>query len=250
MTESIFDVCKTPNYTDPRLKLWKREELENPEPQFYKTDGYTYASCIFRNITIDNKTEPCPPFIIRIPIMKEFQVGDYSHDVNVTYLKSSNEIQPNKMIHINDTAHHEDYNDLSALVNTIKTLNRKLIGQSEAISKPWTLPEFWTMNALTLCSIIITVGICAFKMFTRSGHNESVVINNNVDPINETRPLQNERMPPWLEDAIEEQCRLAVRHHDSMKLYPTVNHYANLQSSSSDRTEDHYKAPSIVSRKD
>lgn len=242
--DTVYETCKLAGYTDPRLQSWMIDDIDDPEPEFFKTKEYTYISCIFRNITFDNKTEHCPPYIVRVPILKEFRVDDYTHNVNVTHIRASNEIQPFKMIHINESLHHESYDDLSRLVSAVKHLNKELNVKTDTIQHPWKLPEFWTFNAVSLFSVFLTLLFCVFRMIKpREEHNESVVINN-IEPEHSSQHNPEPIIFDQLYEVIKQHRRQGSTPHQH-KYYPSVSSDSNLTSELLHDNESHYKCPKL-----
>ena len=190
-TDAIYESCMTKDYGDPRLQLWKSSEPKDeiPPPEIKKTRSHTFVYCMFNNITIENETVRCPPFVIKFPILQSFETHGIVHNATFTRVNATNTIQPIPVKHFNSSLHdHDDFDNQMALISSIRKLNRALgeaVDEKNSHTFPWGSPSVLAVNAFSIVSVAITIACCVYKMCKGKsvGHSEYVTVVNNPAPL-------------------------------------------------------------------
>lgn len=191
-----YENCTRQDFLDERLNKWASVDPSEFDtlslPNVVKTPVESIIQCWNYDISVYNRTVPCPMYPFRLSITEPFSVVNVNHAIKFATVESSNR-------HDTISAPFLDYpgseNDLVREVTAIRSAQAASNKRTAMIS----LDEGYVSIPFTYLSGILLIlgsGFCLiFSCLTRSGRNaasragDRIEIYNSIPPPNTSQPV-------------------------------------------------------------
>lgn len=180
----VYEECPMRDFYDSSLNSWviTKSVEAKLKPQVKKSSAASYVYCMFDEITTTKGTQPCEPYVMRIPIKEQFSTPGHEHSITTHQLHAKDEQIIWQAVKLSSADPSEEFRSELEYINEVRKLTEEQFHLKQQASRPPTLSAALAPHVSSFWNFIyeyggyISIVITILGLLWRSQGNGGVTV--------------------------------------------------------------------------